>query len=88
VIPKEKLRKIRQDAHYSTVSPTADYSVCEGAGEVRREDNCHSEGDSKSPLALQSHIEVDELSVSTNPLPSGCDREIQCGGPALIRGKG
>jgi len=68
-----------------TLSPTADYGVCEGAGEVCREEIHHSEGDSNSPLALRSHTEVDELSISTNPLPSGYDREIQCAGPALER---
>jgi len=46
----------------------SDYGVSEGAGEVCIEDIRHSEDDSNSPLALQSHTEVDELSISTNSL--------------------
>ena len=77
-----------EDTAGRALPPTAVHGVREGAGEIRRENVRHGEGDPYSPIALQSHTKVDELSVSINPLPSGYDREIQCAGPALARGKG
>ena len=50
-----------------TPPPAADCSACEGVGKVHREDSCHSESSSSSPLTLQSFTEIDELGISLTP---------------------